>query len=321
MALRPAGFIDGARVHGETLRRALYASSNGATGVTRAGDLQVVPLSTPGGAVWIGPGGGVIATRFTDADPGQSYAVSNDAALQLTIPANNTSSPVTRHVILRVTDPQYAGESVPSDPAAAVYTVAEAVTALPNGKPYLHLATITLPANTGTVQASHITDRRRLANPRSERVLKSIPVTTADPLDSTADFEQWPDQAIWPIYVPEWATEVKVVGTWYNVASMPGTNISELAVLLGWNRPDSRRTNSTHMVLGYSTSEGSAEQRRQTVGVSDTIAVPAGWRGQTITVMSNGKKVQGSVNLIADAWASVALDLQFVEAPTAEGSW
>ena len=321
MALRTAGFIDGSRIHGETLRRALYASTNGATGVTRSTDLAVYAYATPAAGVVVAPGAGVIATRYTDADPGQSYSVTNDAAFHLPVPANNSTSPRTWQVIVRVSDPQYAGEPIPDDPTEDAYSVIELVSTLPTTRPYLHLATITLPANTGVVERSHITNRRRLANPRSERYLKTHNITITDHLDSTQAFEQWPDQAIWAIYVPEWATEIRAVMTWYNIASMPGTNISELSAQFGWNRPDVKTLASTHMVLGYSTAQGSAEQRRQTVGVSDTIAVPAGWRGQTITVMGWARKKEGSVNLIADAWASVSLDLQFVEHPVSEGAW
>ena len=322
MALTTAGFIDGSRIHGETLRRALYASTNGATGVTRSGDLAVFAYATPAAGVVIAPGAGIIATRYTDADPGQSYSVTNDEAFHLPVPANDGTSSRRWEVIVRVTDPQYAGESIPTDPAGDSYSRFELVSSLPTNRPFLHLATVVLPANTGVVQRSYITSQRRLANPRSERYLKAVPITVTDHLDAgPTSWEQWPDQAIWPVYVPEWATEVRAVCTWQNVASMPGTNISELSVQLGWDRPDVRTLSSTHMVLGYSTAQGSAEQRRQTVGVADTIPVPAGWRGQAITVMSLARKKEGTVNLIADSWASVSLDLQFVEHPLSEGAW
>lgn len=321
MALNPVGFIDGARVHGETLRRALYASTGGATGITRSGDLAVRAYATPTNAVMVAPGGGIIATTYSDADAGQTYSVSNGAPHRIEVPVNNSSSTDTRHLIVQVMDPQYAGESVPDNPTEATYGQFLLTQTIPTDRPYLHLATITIPPNTGVITQANIRDRRELANPRTSRYLKALAITKTDHLDSTQAFEQWPDQALWAVYVPEWATELRAVCTWQNIASMPGTNISELTVLLGYGRGDNRVLNSTHMVLGYSTSEGSAEQRRQTLGVADTIAVPSGWRGQNITVMGWAKKKEGSVNLIADGWASVSLDLQWVEAPRSEGTW
>jgi len=320
--LNPAGFIDGARVHGETLRRALYASTSGATGVTRAGDLAVIPLAVPGPAVTVTAGGGVIATRFTDADPGQSYSVSNSGPLQVDVPANESASPKTWEVILRVTDPQYAGEPTPEDPTEDAYSVVELVPALPTTKPYLWLATIKLPASTGTVQRGHITDRRSLALPRSSRVLKTFDVPESDQFlqASSSSYQQWPASMNFAVHIPSWATECRVKIDWQSVIAPKGWSLTQVAARFGGPSESSPWTsNPTTVVVGQPASQtNSLEERRVSVGVSGTVAIPSSWRGRTLSVAGLARRAQGNSALRLDAWSSASMDLQFVEAPESE---
>ena len=317
--LLPAGFIDGGRVYGETLRRALYASTAGATGVVRSDDLRVVALATPGPAVVISPGAGVIATRYTDADPGQSYSVSVGAALTLPVPANNTPSTRTWHVIIRVTDPQYVGESVPDDPEDATYTVAELVATLPTTRPFLHLATLRVPANTGVVVPSAIEDTRRIAQPRSVRLLRAfdIPADSRNRvMDWNGDYRAFSAAVSRFVDVPEWATEVHAKVDWQSLVAPVGWNVSQFTVRFGGGagEPSPVFLNPTTLVVGSPAAQtNSLEERRMNIGVSGSWRIPPAWRGRRITVAGDARRAQGNMALHLDLWSSASIDLQFTE--------
>lgn len=213
MTFLPAGFIDGARTSGEVLRRNTWIATRGATGVATASSLKVVALGTPGGAVIISAGGGVMATMFADAAGIQSYTVANDSAYNLPVPANGTGSAVTWQVIVRVRDPQYAGETTPADPLTNNYTVPELVSTVPTGRPYLWLATIVVPASTAAITNAMITDRRILASPR----FQPEPMRVVNPSVNSDmyynPYGNWPlaSNLYQQIYrVPLWATMASV---------------------------------------------------------------------------------------------------------------
>lgn len=323
MALGVAGFIDGSCVHGETLRRALYASTGGATGVTRGNDLAVIPQTVPGAGVYVTAGGGVIATRYTDADPGQSYSVSNGAPELLTVPPNDTTAAVTWHVIIRVYDPQFAGEPIPESPTDDPYCLFELVHTLPETKPYLLLATITMPPNTGVVQQENISDKRELLQPKSARVLKAfdIPSDSRNYVLTWSKYQSFPAAASFYVKIPEWATEVRAKIEWQSLIAPKGYNVSSFAIRFGGGpgEPDRVWLNPTTLVVGDPAQKvSSAGPLRMNIGTSGTWRIPASWRGTTVTVCGDAMKNMGDVNLSVDKWSSASVDLQFVESPASE---
>lgn len=215
MTLMTAGFIDGSEVHGETLRRAFWIAMRGSYGVANQDSLKVKPTPTPSAGVLIGPGGGAVQQSYADAPAIQTYTVANDADIFLPIPANNSGSTVVWQVIARVKDPQYAGESTPANPRTDPYTVVEAVSSLPTGKPYLHLATINLTPNTAVVNGGAIVDRRVLFAPRQQAEPVRIQRPTVGNEFLNNNYAGWPSETAiggskQTYTAPKWATSATV---------------------------------------------------------------------------------------------------------------
>lgn len=316
-----SGFIDGSQVTGEMLRRALYASTGGNTGISRPGDLKVTAQTTPGSTIRVARGGGVIATSFSDADPGQSYAVSNTASTSIAVPANTGTVTKTWHVIYKVRDPQYQGEVIPSNPATDSYGDLLVVDTLPSARPYLYLAQLKVPGQTATITNAMITDKRQLAQPRTERILKARAINTDDTQTLTesnpaANFKDFPASEDFEMYVPEWVRQFRVVVTYYNFKIVtPGTNRSAFTVDMKLPSGANLKT----LNPGYSNvSSNDTGTNRTTTGLADTFTIPAEWRGQTIRVIPRGRKVSGNRNVTLDTSSAYTIDIEMVEAPDAD---
>lgn len=296
MAFLTAGFIDGSRVKAEVLRRQTWITSGGASGVADTGSLKVVALGTPGSAVLINPGGGIVATKFPDAPAIQSYTIANDAAYQLSNLGNSSSSPVTWEVVARVIDPQYAGNPTPADPQTNAYTVAEAVSSLPVGKPYLWLATIVVPGNTAAITQAMITDRRKLARARQqiEPARTVRPTVPNDMFYGTngADYRPWPTETAiggnkQSYLVPEWATKLSIridAAAIYALGSAP---------VFGGMRIKFNGVVSTHAILYAETTPTRINAIR-----TWTFDVPANLRGTTVDIEIEGNNSSGSPRIL-----------------------
>ncbi len=304
MAFLATGFVDGGRTGGDMLRRLVFSATSGDAGVLQAADLKVTASGT---SVLISAGTGVVPTLFAGAYAAQSYLVANDSAYSLAVPANTGGSPVTWEVVLRVTDPQYAGEPVPGDPATALYVVPELVAALPTTKPYLRLATIVLPAGASTVLDGMITDRRQVANPRRRRVLKSLAVAASETLSSTT-LVVWPSTGTWSVAIPSWATEVAVVGIWGGVYNPAAQTNAQVQVRIGTGRADVLLTNPVQI-----DTDGTGNASRAPVICPGSVAIPATMRGQTVTVDLVAKRNSGSTSMKVDTVSAVSLDMDFTE--------
>src|SRR5699024_11469005 len=120
---------------------------------------------------------------------GQSYAVRNDAEVEVSVTATGSSGGRSDLVVARVLDPQYEGQP-PADPDEFDYSMVEIIEGVSSSTtsardlnlnyPAIALARIDLPASTGTVEASHLTDLREMARPRSERHLFTYALTAED---------------------------------------------------------------------------------------------------------------------------------------------
>ena len=292
MTFLPAGFIDGSRVTGEMLRRAMWIATRGVHGTATADSFKVTQLATPGSAVLVAPGGGAVTTLFAGAPSIQTYTVANDATVTLPIPANSSGSPVSWQVIIRVRDPQYAGESVPGAPLTDTYTTLEAVSALPTDKPYLWLATVTLPASTATVTNAMITDRRVLALAKSQREPVRIlqPQTNNNMSYSTTVYQNWPQELVNsnPIYhqtytSPKWASAAVVK------VSVAGIYATGTAPAYGGIRLMFNGTPTNHAIV-YS--EG--VPNRVTVLGAWNLLIPSNLRGTTLAFDLQGTCSSGA---------------------------
>lgn len=299
------GFIDGGSVNGSMLRRLAYAAVSGGSGVVQYGDLKVIASGTA--SVSVSAGTGFATTRFAGAYAAQSYIIANDAAEVVAVPANASGSTVVWQLILRVSDPQYAGEPVPGDPAAATYVVAELVTSLPTTKPYLWLATITMAAGASTVTQAQVTDQRTMAAPRAQRLLKAVNPTGSEALSSTS-VVKWPAAGSWSVDVPAWATRAVVIGTWGGVYNPKAQSNASVSVRIGTGRADVITTQDVQI-----DTDGTGEASRSSVVCPTTVSIPATMRGQTVTVDMLGKRNSGSSSIRIDTASAACVDIEFTE--------
>lgn len=282
MTLSQAWAVDGGRTPAAVGRMVAWCATNGASGVVLPGDMRVAALSTPGAAVSIGPGGAVIASTYSTAGKSETYAMSNNAAVQLTVPANNTSSARTDYIILRVDDTNITGATPPADPLNAPYCAFQRVTSISGlNYPFISLAKINMPAMTGVVNPSQITDLRNVANPRTETHVIGRPVVTGDTgLSLTTNLpggEVFPNVGNTAIDIPKWATRMQIFGNWNSVRFSKGNSWGQFWMEYGPNVDVHNWTYATQKTGFDSTS--ATDNTYQFWSMMDDVAVPTAIRG------------------------------------------
>ncbi|KQP81567.1 hypothetical protein [Aeromicrobium sp. Leaf291] len=314
-------FIAGGKHGPEVARLVAYNACGGVDGVTRPGDLKVRPSSPAAQSVVLSPGATSIVNRSAGA-ASQAYSArkTEDEVVPLTpTPAGSARTDL---ICVIINDPEFPGydstkggvytlvvEGVPADT-----TRLQAVPGWASRSGYA-VAAVTRPANTGTATAGHIRDLRRLSQPRSHRdpLTYSLLPTDAETLTSTsATGEQWPDAAGWNVQIPEWATRVKVVATWYGVRVPPGNLVGRVQARLGLvaqaNAPVTQE-------IVFDTPNAN-NVSRDTWGLADDLPIPAELRGTTVYAHLRGRITASSGNsarVSLDNGSSVVLDLQWVE--------
>lgn len=231
MTFLPVSVIDGARTHAESMRRISYSAVGGNSGVALPDALKVSPLATPGGSVLVGPGSASIVSTYPGAS-GQAYSVHNDSTVQIPVPANTGGSPATRAVVVSIRDPQYPGMPTPSNPEDDTYLDVQVRTSVPTDRPYLVLATITLPGSTSTVTAAMIRDDRRLAAPK-EQTVKAVSFPSSNVTMSKTSYQTWAGVAQ-TIRIPEWATYILAEAD-VNGVEYTGTDTGNSGVRMAMN--------------------------------------------------------------------------------------
>src|SRR5699024_9791785 len=213
----------------EVMRAMLAAATSGAEGIVNAGDMKVAATAVPGTSVRIAPGNALIRNSY-GGGTAQTYACRAASQTELAITATGSSGSRTDLVVARINDPTYAGgEFDPTTFQAADFAVIQGVPAgtssvagLNLGYPAIPLARITLPASTGTITNSMITNLRDIAIPRKERHLFVRPLVQGDGVRrlaaEDAEGQYWPDVTAWRVEVPEWAQRVRMVAQWGGVS-------------------------------------------------------------------------------------------------------
>lgn len=322
MALQnvPWAIGNGAHNSVEGARLSLYAATKGATGVMGPADMQVTALPVPGGAVRVHTGAGVAASRYPGASS-QSYAVREMSSSDVEIDATGSSGSRTRYLVARVSDHQYTGEPTPADLQNGPYNHYEWLSsdpwASPPAFPVEPLAKVVQPANTATITGSMITDIRRVANPRTQPELRTYALLAADTesldtigSDSTTG-ETWPRQADTvqePIFIPEWATRMRIIQTWAGVLS-PGARIAGRLWLQvgGDGNPNHVKTQT----VKYAT--GPTESRDVPI-VADMKWIPRELRGTSQKFIPRGNREPGSTaSLVVDGASSIVTQIEFLE--------
>lgn len=316
MTFLPAFAVDGGRIPAQMLRMVAWVATSGATGIVSPNDLRVQALPTPAGSVNILPGGAIIATKFTNSSQTQSYAVANDAAVSFDITATGSGSGRTDYLIVRIDDPQYAGQ-VPSNPLDALYCRPVVVSSIDNlTYPFVPLAKIVLPASTATVTNAMITDLRKVANPRTLDVLRPIPVITGDTglvLNNKTTGEWFPNNpGPQAIDIPTWATRAQIECEWLFVQHTGGNENGKCWVEYGPFVSGSRMERSTQQFAWDA--GGNDETRRTNWKVADDVYIPANYRGTTQSFVPEASRSSVSVGTTQmDAYSGMCMRVRFLE--------
>ena len=318
-------FIGGGAQHSpEVARMMLFAATGGAEGVVLPGDLKVLPLDVPGGAVRAVPGGVLIRNRATGGDS-QTYGgrlVTEDV---VQIAPTGSGAGRSDLVVARIEDPNMAGETwgEPEDPTVGPYIFTRVIPNVPKTttrvkdvpgyatSTAIEIARVDLPASTGTVTAAMITDLRRVAVPRSARSL-DLQRSSVSQLNATAGEAYFPPNTQ-QIYVPDWATRLTGYVTANGMVQRGTDEAMATRVRLG-NAATGVYSIST--VTDLDAELGDAQRRSPIFGIS--IAIPASMRGTTqpVSCWSTRMYPTAKGRFSTDTATQVLFDLLFEEAPT-----
>ncbi|MFD5738550.1 hypothetical protein ACFXJM_11365 [Streptomyces massasporeus] len=307
MTLQPPMMVRGADHSARAMRLMIRDLARGRQGVAGSEDLKVRPLETPGPGVRVGDGSALIH----GARPWQgAYTLSNIGDTVVDVPP---TGPVARTdlLVLRIEDPEFEGDRDPRRQNIGYLhliqgigsqdtTALREMTAIP-------LARVTIPRNTATITAEMITDLRRLANPRTERTLRTVhPTTTEKVPGKHGQWAAWPKEAAWELDVPAWATTATIVVTLSGLRAEAGSVYAELRTRLG------ERAAKPTVV-----DDDGTTTRRSSVTLADTLAVPPAYRGtrQHLAVEINQNDKYGDGDLTVAKGTTVTLDVAFTEGP------
>lgn len=299
----------GAQHSAESARMLAYMASGGREGVVAPVDMSVSALPVPGSAVVVQPGAVAVLNRAAGQ---QTYIARVVEAENVAIAATGSGGSRTDLICAIIRDPsQPGGGNPPADPVVGPYWSVEVVSGVPAGTTRLQsvtghanttgyaLARVTLPANTGTVTASHITDLRELVSARKDRSLRVIDSET-NLVNSSGYIHVLPTP--YPSFqVPEWATHANIVVT-STLAQLSGNTNGWWRLGLGgqtqtgrWNLPDAPDKSFSPLVT------------------AGQFAIPGSMRGtgQNLTLELNRSSGPGWVQTLADA--EFVVDVEFVE--------
>lgn len=286
------------------LRMGSWVATSGAAGVVTATDFKVQALPTPGAAVTINAGGAVIPTRYGNSTTQQSYTVANDQAFNLSIAATGAAGR-TEYVIIKIEDPQYAGQA-PENPLDALYCDVVTVATLPTTYPYLALARLNIPANTSTITNSMITDLRKIAVPRRQRDTVIATTTAGQHHDLTSSaFIDFPNGTAVNVEIPSWASKAIIRADLLETYTMTASIDGQMVLMLG-NQP------------AYTTGRRfdevwTGETQRQDHGIVAAFTIPASMRGTTQNLRIRARRLNGTGALRADGHTQVVWDIEFIE--------
>lgn len=304
MPLRPVPWAigNGAENSVELARAGIYSATSGATGITEPGDFIVKAMPTPGAAVRVYKGGGVIKSTYPGVF-GQSYAVQEQSYTDFPVTATGSSGGATKYVYVLIKDAQYSGQNPPSveDGPYNDYAV---TTTLPANVPYLLLAKIVQPASTATITGAMITDMRTIANPRKDHSIFARPRIRED--DGTqmslkgrylnGSKTYWgelfpgglgvPNQATF--HIPEWATIMVLDARWLGIRVNGGQNswgrywieYGDEGRDHGWDQ--GRQYEFATQQFGFDT-VGTGSRYTTEWSLMDVVAVPKKLRGKDVT--------------------------------------
>lgn len=237
MALNPVPIATTGATHtAQEFRMMIKDLARDNQGVTTGLDLKVSALSTPGPGVQISDGSAVIAGA---ADPAQGHYSAYNIGPDTVDIAAAGGTPRSDMIVLRVEDPDYEGTRNPAvDPIVfweVIPNVSSTATTVPSGYSAIPLARIDIPASTGTITNTMITDLRKVANPRRERVLYPYYYTGSltEISGTIAVWKYFPEVTLATVAVPDWAAKAQVVYSVHGIRLSTGNVFGAVRFALG----------------------------------------------------------------------------------------
>lgn len=285
--------VDGATITASQLRQHLFQTVKGETGVLGPEHLKAVAVPGQPGVLGLLPGVGAVSVESRS----ESYQLSNTAmdgdALVDVPPAG--SGGATWHAIVEITDPQFHGQ----DPEVTLKVVPSVAGIT---KPYLYVASFSLPEGGSLDVTTPITDRRRVINPRTRRAVASATVPAGpNTVFNTTSFQDWGPPV--NVDVPEWATRAVVMVRTVGGHQAPDVN-GELRVRLG-------AQDVAVMPYNLDLDDGSVRTVLDVAG-NATIGVSA---GGTRSVQLAARRTAGTGYIHTLAGSHIIYDVEFIEAP------
>lgn len=242
MVFDNAWAILGAETGPDVARVLAYAATSGAEGVVGAGDLKISAQPVPNGTVRMAAGAGVALNSSTGGTQ-QSYVLRNGVGEpNIAIAPTGAGGARSDLVISRVEDPQYSPWQKPDDVLGGPYVFTRVISGVNPALtfdqqrallpyPCIILGRIDIPVSTGTITDAMITDGRRMANPRTESVVRMGLPAPGNSLLATSGI-MWPDYRP-NIYVPRWANYVSIVASFVSMGHRGGNARGVLTATLG----------------------------------------------------------------------------------------
>lgn len=326
--------VGGGAKHSTNIARLLaHVAFGGKEGIVKPADCRVTELAIPGTQVQVAPGAVGIRNRAAGAFS-EGYAGRLPVADLLDIPDGGANGQ-SYMVVARVENPHIGGEpwTLPTDPEVGPYIftraiacsdTAETIGDLPasyQSQSLIPLARVEMPANTGTVQQSYITDLRTLVAPRQELIQRIITLggaKTPEPL-TTAEFTRWPQEATWTERIPSWATLAQVVAIvsgakLMDVGPAGGNWQGKIQLVLG-----SKNTGDTDVNLDV-IGGGGATQSAGAVMCAGDLQIPSADRGANVNLSLQGLRTGASnASFQAAPGTSVWIQVTYYEAPEQQG--
>lgn len=311
MALIPRPILTDGATHSAQQFRLLVADlARDNEGITRGTDLKVSQLGTPGGAVQVSTGTGVVRGRYA-AFQG-TYAVANTAATNVNISATG-GSPRSDMLILRVEDPEYEGTLDPETDDVnyfqVISNVSSSATAIPDGRTGIPLARIDIPASTSTITNAMIVDIRKIANPRRERTMETeSPASASSNISGTSGtFSNFTTALGRSFLIPTWASKAKVRVDVSQMKYTTGTVYALLRATFG--------ASLTLQSVPLDDNQGSGTRRAAAV-VADTLTIPDAYRGTTQLLRPQVAPQGANLGVLSvDTSTTLVYDVEFVESP------
>lgn len=312
--------VEGGAKHSAALmRKMVYAAVGGNDGIIGGTDLEVRELAVPGTKIRVFPGLATIRNKANGAT-NELYLGSMFSEDQVDIVATTASGARSDMICARVENPYVSGEPWPdpSNPAVGPYIKTVVVSnvasnavvpPLSAGNALLPLARIDIPASTGTILQSYITDLRYMSNvlQQSTKLLLPVPGQHTMPITQNT-YITWPSPPMntQTVRIPAWATKVIIDGTVCVVNCGPGNAMGDIRAGIGTLRTGAMR-------YDYATPTGQAD--RQNLKFGGSLAIPASYRGTTQTFLSEARSFTAasgaSAPIYAEVYSTVIADITF----------